>query len=163
MVRVESRDRLVSARPEELERIKSLVELLDSLDTSGRCYLADAAGRRVELPPSIANALKLVARAMAEGHSVAVVHYDHELTTQQAADLLNVSRPYLIRLLENGQIPYHMVGTHRRIRMRDLLNYKTRRDRLRRETLKELQRASESLGLYDEDEGEYADEAGDED
>lgn len=161
MPRVEMRGGLVSAQPEELGRIQSLVELLDSLDTSGRCYLTDSAGRQVELPPSIARALAQVARAMAQGHSVSVVHYDQELTTQQAANLLGVSRPYLIRLLENGQIPYHMVGTHRRIRLRDLLAYKERRDQLRRETLEELRRVSESLGLYDEDEDE--DYGGDED
>ena len=88
-------------------------------------------------------------QALARGQSVAVLHYDEELTTQQAADLLQVSRPYLVRLLEEGQIPYHQVGTHRRIYLRDLLAYKEQRDR-RRASLRELRRASEALGLYDE-------------
>ncbi|HEY8488149.1 MAG TPA: excisionase family DNA-binding protein [Thermaerobacter sp.] len=72
------------------------------------------------------------------------------MATQQAADLLQVSRPYLVRLLEEGKISYHKVGTHRRIYLRDVLAYKQLRDRRRRETLRELRRASEALGLYDE-------------
>jgi len=76
---------------------------------------------------------------------------EHVLTTQQAADLLSVSRPYLIKLLENGQIPYHHVGSHRRIRMGDLLDYKGSRDCLRKEHLNAMVRVSESLGLYDAD------------
>lgn len=150
--RAVTRDELVTAKPEEQHQISSIIQLLDSLDTSSHCRLVDSSGRSVDLPPSIAKALMLVARAMAKGQSVALIHYDHELTTQQAADLLNVSRPYLIRLLEDGKIPYHMVGTHRRIRMKDLLEYKARRDQLRRATLEELQRLSDALGLYNEDE-----------
>ena len=61
-----------------------------------------------------------------------------------------MSRPYLVRLLEEGKISYHKVGTHRRIYLRDVLAYKQLRDRRRRETLRELRRASEALGLYDE-------------
>lgn len=88
-----------------------------------------------------------VGRALTSGQSVAVLHYDEELSTQQAADLLQKSRPYPVRLLEEGNIPYHMAGTPRRIYLRDVLAYI---DRRRREALRELRRASEALGLYDE-------------
>ena len=75
---------------------------------------------------------------------------DRELTTQQAADLLNNSRPYLVKLLEQGESPYTKTGTHRRIRFSDLMNYKVRRDGQRAEALTELTQQSQELGLYDE-------------
>jgi len=72
------------------------------------------------------------------------------LTTEQAAGLLNVSRQYLCRLLDRGEIPYVRVGTHRRIPFEELMRYRERRDALRREKLRELVRLSEELGLYGE-------------
>lgn len=142
----------VSARPEEAREIESLRAALEATGEKAtlRYFLTDSSGRRLELPASVFRVLVDVVRALARGQSVAVLHYDEELTTQQAADLLQVSRPYLVRLLEEGKIPYHMAGTHRRIYLRDVLAYKELRDRRRREALRELRRVSEALGLYDE-------------
>lgn len=142
----------VAASPEEVSQIRLLSDALSGdAAREVRYFLSDSTGRKLELPRSVFLVLAAVAREMALGHSVAILHCDHELTTQQAAEILNVSRPFLIRLLEEGKIPFHMVGTHRRIRMSDLLEYKKRRDSMRRETLKELQRVSEALGLYHQD------------
>jgi excisionase family DNA binding protein len=71
-----------------------------------------------------------------------------ELTTQEAADLLNVSRPFLIGLLENSQLPHHKVGTHRRVRFADLITYKRRRDAESEEALRELAVLSQEMKLY---------------
>jgi excisionase family DNA binding protein len=79
--------------------------------------------------------------------TVAPVHT--ELTTQQAAELLNVSRPYLIRLLEANQIPYRKVGSHRRIRLVDVLEYQKLDEARRRDAQRELTRQAEELGLYE--------------
>ncbi|MDI3317775.1 MAG: helix-turn-helix domain-containing protein [Bacillota bacterium] len=138
----------------EVDEIRAIHDALSPsrAEAGVRYYLADSTGRRVEIPPSIFRVLVQAAEDMARGRSVAILHYDEELTTQQAAELLGVSRPYLIRLLEDGKIRYHMTGTHRRIYMRDLLEYKERRDRRRHEALMEVRRVSESLGLYDDEE-----------
>ena len=84
---------------------------------------------------------------MAAGQSVAVVPHNAELTTQQAADLLNVSRPFLIGLLEAGEIEYHKVGTHRRIKAASLVEYQRRDDARRRSIADELTGLSQELGL----------------
>jgi excisionase family DNA binding protein len=85
---------------------------------------------------------------LASGQGVQIIPDAAELTTQQAGDFLNVSRPYLIGLLEAGEIPYRMVGTHRRIRFEDLREYRRRDDLKRRQTADELTQLSEELGLY---------------
>jgi len=86
--------------------------------------------------------------ALAEGQGVQIIPKDTELTTQQAADLLNVSRPYLISLLESGQIPYRKVGRHRRITFENLMEYKRHDDLKRRAAADDLAQLSEELGLY---------------
>ncbi len=85
---------------------------------------------------------------LASGGGVNVMPDSAELTTQQAAEFLNVSRPYLIKLLESGEIPYRLVGTHRRIRFRDLDEYKSRDDLKRRRAADELTQLTQDLGLY---------------
>lgn len=75
--------------------------------------------------------------------------HDLYLSSQEAAEFLNVSRPFLYTLLDRGQIPYTMIGTHRRIRVEDLMEYKRQRDSQRRQALRELATFSQELGFYD--------------
>ena len=95
-------------------------------------------------------AVELLARIlahMANGQAVSVVPANAELTTQQAADLLNVSRPFLIGLLNAGEIDYRLVGTHRRIRAESLLAYLRADDQRRRQTADELTALNQEMGL----------------
>jgi len=101
----------------------------------------------VALPPSVLHLLNEILIQMAQGNAVQILPTRCELTTVQAAELLNVSRPYLIGLLEKGEIPYHKTGTHRRILLEDVQRYKQVTDEKRMESLRELSELSEELGL----------------
>ena len=99
----------------------------------------------IEVPMSAFKMLHSILAEMAKGNTITFIPVHAELTSQQAADFLSVSRPHLIGLLENGSIPFHKVGTHRRIQFKDLLEFKMNIDRKRLEKLTE---ADQELGLY---------------
>lgn len=101
----------------------------------------------VEIPAVALRLLVGILDEMADGNSVTLVPSRAELTTQQAASFLNVSRPYLVRLLEIGTIPFHKAGTHRRVRFQDVLAYKAQKDTDRRGALEELAALSQELGM----------------
>ncbi|MBZ0295072.1 MAG: helix-turn-helix domain-containing protein [Anaerolineae bacterium] len=92
----------------------------------------------IELPAGAVTLLLDILGAMASGQGVTIIPEDAELTTVQAADILHVSRPFLIKLLDEGQIPYRRVGKHRRIRMEDVMNYKRTIDQQREAVLDQL-------------------------
>ena len=101
---------------------------------------------KLVLPRPILDMLVGILEATAAGRGVQIMPYNAELTTQQAADMLNVSRPYLIGLLEAGQIEYRLVGRHRRVRLDRLMEYKARDDAERRTVADELSRLGQELG-----------------
>ena len=103
------------------------------------------------LPTSALRLLVDILGELAIGNAVKVVPVHAELTSQEAADLLNVSRPHLVKMLEEGAIPFTKTGRHRRVRFSDLMAFKQRRDEESQEAMDELVRQTRELGLgYDE-------------
>ena len=98
----------------------------------------------VDLPAGAVDLLMHVLEAMATGQGVTLIPDSAELTTVQAADVLNVSRPFLIKLLDQKAIPHRKVGTHRRIRMEDVVAYKNAIDREREQVLEQLAREGQA-------------------
>jgi len=101
----------------------------------------------VVIPAAAFRLLNDVLTQMAQGNSVMLIPVNAELTTQQAADLLNVSRPHLVELLEKQAIPHRKVGTHRRILAHDVMNFKQAIDEKRLKTLDELAKQAQELNL----------------
>jgi excisionase family DNA binding protein len=85
---------------------------------------------------------------LAVGNAVQVVPVHAELTTQEAANILNVSRPHMVKLLEEGKLPYHKTGRHRRVLFADLMRYKAQRESESNNAMQELADLSQGLGLY---------------
>lgn len=127
---------------------KQVAALYQEIQRS-RAKLVGPDGKTQNLPVSLDEFLVKLIADLCEGQSVALVQNDAQLTTVEGARVLGVSRQFLIKLLERGDIPHHMVGTHRRIYVRDLLSYKAKRDSNRRKILDDLTRAEAEEGLYD--------------
>jgi excisionase family DNA binding protein len=114
-----------------------------------RFTVSNEAGESVDLSPSLLKVLETAAGMVASGAGVAVLARDEELTSQQAADILNVSRQYMVRLLERGDIASTKVGTHRRVRAEDLAIYLQRRDEGRGAALADMADQAQASGGYD--------------
>lgn len=143
----------VSAPREQQPQVGELSRLLHAVNQKRRvprCQLVGPGGDSTEVPESVFYVLEHIVEVLARGDAVTVVPVGKELTTQQAANLLNVSRQYLVRLLDQGAIPFRRTGKHRRLRIEDVLAYRDRRDGERKTALDELSQESEEAGGYTE-------------
>jgi excisionase family DNA binding protein len=105
------------------------------------------ASTNIALPPSVSRLLVSILSEMADGNAVSVIPMQDELTTKKAADLIGVSRPFLIKQIDAGLIKCHKVGTHRRIYFKDLMEYKKAIDAQRRKALKALAKQAQELNM----------------
>lgn len=136
--------------PTEQAEIAAFGKAIESARPYGKVIVG---GKEIHVPDSIFKILAQVIPMLTSDHAVSIVPVDHLLTTQQAAELLNISRPYLIKLIDHGKIVCtkqgNKPGSHRRIRFEDLMEYKHKRSIERRQQLKKLTEMSKDMGLYD--------------
>ncbi len=144
----------VSAPRDQQEEVAALLHELRRLRPRQRrgaaCKLVGPNNETIAVPEAVFFVLERVVEVLARGDAITVVPVGKELTTQQAADLLNISRQYLVRLLEQGKVPHSKTGKHRRLRIEDVIAYKDVRDRERKAQLDALASMSEEAGGYDE-------------
>lgn len=138
-----------AVRPEDLASFERVLEgIAPRVGQTPRLVGPD--GVEIELPEGIHAVLASIVANLKAGNGVSVIPMHAELTTVEAAEILNVSRPFLIKRIEAGVLPHHMVGTHRRLRLADVLAYRDRVDAEAEDALAAMTAEAEDLGLYDE-------------
>lgn len=129
--------------------LDNLVAAMGGFDLVPAATLTGPNGECLELPPEVFEVLREVVGAMAKGQAIAIAPIHQRLTTQEAADLLDVSRPTLVKLLDSGEIPFERPGRHRRVRLVDVLEYRERRSVQRREALDRMVEIGHESGMYE--------------
>ncbi|TCZ22350.1 helix-turn-helix domain-containing protein [Pantoea agglomerans] len=129
---------------------RELATFLTTKFETQKISIHDANGEKhqIELPTSALRLLMNILGELAEGNAVQVVPVHAELTTQEAANILNVSRPHMVKILEEGKLPHHKTGRHRRVLFADLMRYKAQRETESNEAMQELVDLSQELGFY---------------
>lgn len=145
-------ERPVAPAPEEAELLRTLDRYrpdrtIGTIEQAPKAKLIGPDGHELELPPSMYEVLRRAAHQLAAGLAVSIVPVGTQLSTQQAADLLGVSRPHVVKLLDSDEIPHTKVGKHRRVLLADVLTYRDRQAGRRINALDELARLSEDLPL----------------
>ena len=143
---VTTRDEQKLAR-ESLARLKTTSDEVIRSKTGEVHIKIQETGASVRIPGKAFALLLTILANMSKGKSITLIPSNSELSTQQAADMLNVSRPHLVKLLEQGALPFKKVGRHRRILLQDLISYESRQAKNREEQLKFLARQAQEQGL----------------
>lgn len=138
----------VSIRPHNAEKLQDVGRLL----RRGRATLTGSKGENVTIPEPLYALLKDAVRNLMQGRSLVLIPEEKQLTTQHAGELLGVSRPFLIRLLDAGEMPFSLVGTHRRIKLSDVMDYSKRKSD-RKAALDKMARDAYDAGLYEKTAG----------
>lgn len=131
------------------ESLDALMAILSRTDAEPTTTLSGPNGERLVLPPEVFEVLRDVVEAMANGQAVTIAPVHQRLTTQEAADLLGVSRPTLVKLLESGEIPFEQPGRHRRVRLADVLAYRERASADRRAALDRMVKIADEADMYE--------------
>lgn len=145
-------DNMKPNREEQLaarESYETLVSSLELLQTDLPEIEIAETGRKIRIPVSVLRLLVQILKEISQGNPVTVVPEATEITTQAASEVLGCSRPHVVRLLEEGKIPYTKVGKHRRIRYDDLMSFKKKMKVSQKKKLQDLMKLDEESGLYD--------------
>ena len=141
----------VEADQQDKQALQGVQEMLShvAIDPQRSAYLVGPDNERIRVPEPLFRILRQAASMLSRGQRITLAPISKELSTQEAADLLRVSRPYLIKLLDEGLIAFTKTGRNRRVMFGDVVKYMNQRDNERRERLRNLIRQSEKMGLYD--------------
>jgi len=147
---LQTSDDLLRPDPANAAAVDELLTRIEALvDQDRTARLVGPDGDAIDIPGPVFEGLRLILQAMARGQAVTVAPVDTVLTTQEAADLLHVSRPHLVKLLEADEIPFHRTGpgtgSHRRVLLDEVLRYREQRARGRRSQLRQLTRLSQQV------------------
>lgn len=140
------------SKQEQRTAIKSysaLAEVIKHLKTEEPEIEIEETNEHIKIPMKALKLLSEILEAMSKGQPISIVPIAAEITTQKAAEILGCSRPYLVKLLEEGKIPFTKIGRHRRIKMEDVLTYKENKKQEQKQRLIEMMQNDEALGLYD--------------
>ena len=129
------------------ESLSLVTQALTQKQSEGVSIQLQQGSFSVVIPAKALHLLAIILSNMAQGKAISLVPSDSELSTQQAAQMLNVSRPHVVKLLEEGTIPFKKVGTHRRVLLEDLLAYQAGQQQIRNEQLQFLAQQAQELGL----------------
>ena len=132
-----------------LQSYAVLAEALEQVQDPNPEIEIAATPNKIKVPLKVLKLLAQILRATSEGKPIAVVPIATEMTTQAAADMLGCSRPHLVKLLEEGILPYTKVGRHRRVKLEAIMNYKKQQKAAQRQLLREIMQDDEEIGLYD--------------
>ncbi len=135
--------------PEDPSDLVRFARGLAGVKAPTRARLVGPDGAEIDIPDELFGVLSDVVAALSQGLAITIAPQNTMLTTQEAADLLNISRPTLVRLLSDGEIPHSMRGRHRRVLLRDVLAYQERTRKERRRTLDQMAAEGEDDGLYE--------------
>lgn len=136
---------------QDIEQAKQSSRTLSKYADAARVHLkikgSNQESDELVLPGHVVQLLLDILSEMAQGNAISVMPIHAELTTQEAANMLNVSRPHLVKLVDKGEIPCHKVGTHRRVLAQDVIDYKQRIDAQRHSVLDELTALSQEMEM----------------
>jgi excisionase family DNA binding protein len=135
--------------PNDTSRLARFARGLAGVKEPSRARLVGPDGSQIDIPDELFSVLRDVVEALSDGLAITIAPHNTMLTTQEAADLLNISRPTLVRLLTEGEIAYTMRGRHRRVLLRDVLDYRERTRQERKHALDQMAADAEDGGLYE--------------
>ena len=140
------------SKKEQIAAMKSynaLAATLEELHSENPEIEIEETAEKIKIPLKALKLLAKILEATSQGHSISVVPIATEMTTQAAAELLVCSRPHFVKLLEEGKIPFTLVGRHRRVKFEDVMNYKKEMKLKQERFLIDMMKSDEELGLYD--------------
>jgi len=139
--------KIVTPPDSDEKKLRAVERLLHD----GTSVLMNQSGEKVELPRTVSEILTTAIKIIAGGQAVTLIPENQVITTQRAANILGMSRPFFVKLLATGVMPHHRVGNQRRVYLQDVLKYRSARDQERLTALDRLARDANEAGLYDQD------------